>query len=203
MINKVLKSFTLCLSLSLFVSCLSLETDLSINSDGSGKAEFRYNLSTLALDISKIDGEKEILPFPITIDEFEQSALNIGGISISEYNMTDDGSRYYITSEIQFSSLEQLSLFTGIKFQIEQSGINTLMTIIVFEPSLVDPVSEQTLDIVRDKFPEEFCSFQITIPGDIIRVEGATFSGSDVSFKINIGELLSRTDVVKFSVEYR
>ncbi len=203
MINKLLKSFTMCLSLLLLVACLTLETNLSIESNGSGRAEFRYNLSTLALDISKIDEDKDILPFPITINDFTQSALPASGISILEYNMTDDGSRYYINSEVEFSSLEQLSLFTGIEFQIEENGSNTLMTVIVFEPSQSAPVSEKTLNILRNKFPADFCSFQIGIPGDILRVEGATFSGSDVSFRINIGELLSSTDTVSFSVEYR
>lgn len=203
MTNKRVKLMSLFFTICSLFSCLTLETDLTLNPNGSGTALFRYNLSTLALDISKIDGEKEILPFPITLNDFEQSALNSGGISILDYKMTDDGSRYYMNSEVEFISLRHLSQFTGIEFQIEQSGSNTLMTTIVFEPSQDHPVSVQTLDLLREKFSEEFCSFQITIPGDIIRVEGATFSGSVVFFEINMGDLLSSTEPVSFSVEYR
>lgn len=203
MLSKILKYSILWGSLVLFISCLTLEADLTLKSNGSGKAIFRYNMSTLAMDIRKTDGEKKILPFPVTIDEFEQSAVSTGGISILDYKLTTDGSRYYISSEIEFSSLEQLSLFTGIQFQTEKSGTNTEMTIVVFEPSVNSPVSEKTLNLVREKFPEEYCSFQITIPGDIIRVERATFSGSDVSFKVNVADLLSSADSIGFSVEYR
>lgn len=186
-----------------FVSCLTIESEITLNTDESGIAVFQYNLTTLALDINRTDSDSKILPFPILRDEYETSARNVEGISVTNYNLSDNGSRYLINSDIVFESLQSLSDFTGLSLISETLGNNTLLTIIVYETSGENMISEQSLSLVKEKFSKEFFSFKITIPGEIVRVEGATFSGSTVTYKINIEELLNRSETVQFSVEYR
>lgn len=203
MVRNSLLMILITLLLSILVSCLTVEADILIDGNGSGRADLRYNLSTLAMDVNAIDEKKQILPFPILEREYETAAQGADGISIEEYELRDDGTRSYVNSSITFNSLENLSIFTGISFQSESVGNNTLLTVDLYNPPKGDPVSEKSLNLVKEKFPLEFFSISITIPGDIIRVEGATFSGSDVLFKINVDDLLSRQEPVSFSVEYR
>jgi len=203
MVYRIFQILIITFSLILFASCLTVETEITLNKDESGTAVFNYNLSTLALDISKTDPDKDIFSFPLMQKEYETSALKAGGIQIANYSLTDDGSRTFINSEIVFNSLQSLSLFTGVQFQSENLGSNKLLTVLIYESPGEKEVSDRSLRIVNDNFSEEYFSFKITIPGDIIRVEGATFSGSEVTFNINIEELLNSSETVQFSVEYR
>ncbi|MBI9099226.1 MAG: hypothetical protein JEY91_12145 [Spirochaetaceae bacterium] len=193
----------LILSLALFSSCLTMDLEISINRDNSGTARLVYSLSTLAMDINRIDSEKTVLNIPLTREDFESAALLAGGILINDYEMTDDGSRYNINSLVSFDSIESLGTFTGIEFLLEETGNNKLLTIRSTDASLVKEISEQTLDIIRESFPDDFISLIITIPGEIIRVAGATFSGSDVSFKISVEDFLRTRETIQLTVEYR
>ena len=203
MAHRIIRLIIFIFSFILLASCLTIEAEISLNKDESGTAVFNYNLTTLALDISKTDSDKEIFFFPITEPEYKSLAQEMGGISIKYNPPTDDGSRTFINSEIEFDSLQSLSLFTGLQFQTEELGNNKLLTVTIYESSEEEKINEQSLQIVSDNFSNEFFSFKISIPGDIVRAEGATFSGSDVTFNINIEELLNSPETVQFSVEYR
>ncbi len=201
-----MKSVKIILSISALLiisSCLTLKTNMEINNDGSGLASFSYSVSTLASDLGEIDFENLAIPFPIMRADYDIAAQKTDGIQIIRYNLTDDGSRYSIESEIAFDSLESFSVFSGTLFSLESSGNNKILTVTVYDGSGDEEVSGKALSMVRDSFPEDYFSFSIEIPGDIIQVEGATFTGSSVSFSISVEDLLSKTDVVQFSVEYR
>lgn len=185
------------------ISCLSIETEITLNNNESGTASLVYSVSTLAADINNIDRSDNVLPFPITKEDFDSAAEINSGVQIQSYDLSDDGSRYYINSEISFESFESLSEFTGTQFLIEDRGNNKVLTVIVYEFSSDEQISEQALNLVRDNFSEDSFIIRINIPGDIIRVQGATFSGSQVRFEINVEDLLQRNNSIQFSVEYR
>ncbi len=200
---KFIKIFLSIFTLSILSSCLTLKTDMEIYTDGSGIASLSYSVSTLASDLGEVDFENSVIPFPVMRDDYNIAAQKTDGIQIIRHNLTDDGSRYYIESEIAFDSLESFSVFSGTLFSLEFSGDNKILTVTVYNGSGDEEVSEKTLSMVRDNFPEDFFSFSIEIPGDIIQVEGATFTGSTVSFSILVKDLLSKKDAVQFSAEYR
>ena len=200
---KYIKAILSALTLLILTSCLSIDTEINLNENGSGTAHFNYSVSTLAADIGKIDIKNEVLPFPILKEDFDNAALRAGGIEILVYTLSDDGSRYYIDSDISFDNLDSLSNFTGIQFQRIDSGNNSLLTVLIYEGSEENTVTDETLSIVNGSFPNDAFSFKITFQGDIVRVDGATFSGSVVSYNISVNDLIQRTDNVQFSVEYR
>jgi hypothetical protein len=195
--------FSLILFSLFFTSCLTVDAAITLNKNGSGTANFVSSVSTLAADIANIDSKNEILTFPLMREDFDTAALDAGGIQILKYDMTSDGSRYFIDSEVSFNSLNSLSIFTGIQFQLENTGNNSLLTIIVYDIPVDNEISEQAMNLIRNNFPGDSITFTILIPGDIIKVEGATFSGSEVSFNISVEELIQSTESVQFSVEYR
>ena len=200
---KYLKIVLVIAILLLISSCLSIETEVELKKDGSGTARFSYSVSTLAADIGKIDSDNKILPIPIMEEDFDIAARKAGGIEIKEYKLTENGTRYLIESEIDFDSLESLSIFSGSDFLLEQNGNNKILRVTIYDGSGDEEVSQQTIDMVRENFSEDLFSFSILIPGDIVRVTDAVFSGSTVSFSISVEELIINTGPVTFSVEYR
>jgi len=201
--SKTISVLIILISLFLLASCLTIESELSLNDDESGTVRLEYSVSTLAVDIAKIDKDNSVLPFPIMEDEFDAAILKGNGVQKLEYEMSDDGARYYIRSLISFDSLNSLSLFTGSQFLLENQGSNKLLTVTVYDFPEDYEIDIQTLNIVSENFAEDFISFTVTIPGDIVRVNGATFSGSEVSFTITVEDLIQSTENVQFSVEYR
>lgn len=162
-----------------------------------------YSVSTLAVDISKIDDIGQVLTFPILEADYNEAAALSPGVQVLAYEISDDGSRYNINSEISFDNLESLSSFTGMQYILQNQGNNKLLTIIVYEISEDQGITGQNAALINQNFSEDSFSFKITMPGDIIRVNGATFSGSDVSFKISLDDLIQSTETIRFSVEYR
>jgi hypothetical protein len=184
-------------------SCLSVDTEIFLNSDGSGTAKMVYSVSTLALDISDVDKKKNVIFFPILKDDFDSAASNINGLQILSYEIKDDGNRYYINSEISFDTLQSLSSFTGLPMTLVEQGNNKLLSVTVYEVLQNSEINEQARSLIDNSFPDESFSFSLNIPGDIIRVTGATFSGSDVLFQISLKEIIQSKNTIKFSVEYR
>ena len=205
MANRLIIIGLLLINIFMFTSCLTIETSVTINSDLSGTAIFNYSVSTLAADIGKIDRDNKVLPFPINQEDFDVAADKAGGIEIIRYenDLGVNGTRYNIEGEISFDSLDSFGAFCGTTFSVVPSGNNQLLTVLIQEADDEKAVTEQTMNIVRDNFPDDQFSFIITIPGDIVQVNGATFSGSDVRFNISVEELVQSTENIQFTVEYR
>lgn len=187
----------------LFSSCLTATYELTLDRAGSGSMEYSATVSTLALDIEKADTSRSVMFFPLTRDTTEQAALQSGGVLISSWNRTDRGSGYLVEGGVVFDSLEALSAFSGISIDSVEEGANTVFTLKINDGNTETDEESKALDIVRNSFAEDFIEIQTNIPGDIIRVEGATFTGSVVTFRTSVLNLLESASDVGFTVEYR
>lgn len=184
-------------------SCLSLSYDLTLSANGSGTLLYQGSISTLAADLESTNGGDKIVYYPLMSDKADQAAAASGGARIISWDMTDDGSRYHIKGSIGFSSLDSLAAFAGIGLASERIGADTKLSFTIYRADVNNPVDSRILDIVKNSFPDDFIEIKVHIPGDIIQVNGATFSGSTVTFRTTLLKMLQDDRDVIFTAEYR
>lgn len=199
---KLIKSIFI-ISFPLFLlSCLTIDAQVSFSKDLSGVFQYDASISTLAADLEQIDKEKNIIPFPLLRESVDR-ALNLTvGLTVDSWKIADDGTRYFAQSAISFTNPDSLGQFTGLSFNIEERINSTILTVLLYSPSESE-VPESVRSIVKEKFPDDYIQLQTIVPGSIIRTEGATFSGSTVTIRKTIVELLDSSEDIQFSVEYR
>lgn len=187
----------------LLSSCLTLSYDLTFENDESGVIVYKASISTLALDLENTVGGNTIIPVPLSVTSFNQLIDSDEGLSSEGWNQSEDGSRYQVQSEIQFSDFDSLGNFTGAPVSLVQEGANNILAVTVYSPSSEEGKDPSVIQIVNENFPEDYIEIKTEIPGDIIRVQGATFSGSIVTFRASLLELLESGEEIRFTVEYR
>ncbi|MBN2658711.1 MAG: hypothetical protein JXR86_16770 [Spirochaetales bacterium] len=187
----------------ILTSCLTVEATIELSDEGGGELLYRASVSTLAADLEQIDQAKNLIPFPLLEEAVNSAAERAAGVSLAEWEVSSDGTRYFVDSRVSFVDLASLSDFTGLNLSIEPSGSNRILRISVYDYKEEKPVSKSVIDIVNESFADDYIQIRITIPGSIIRVEGATFTGATVTYRKTISELLSSPSGVQFTVEYR
>lgn len=201
---KMFKKLILFVAPVLFISCLTIDAGIELRDNSSGVLRYDASFATLAADLESINGGGSIVFFPLLKKSADEKAQAISGVRFAEPSVqSDDGSTYNVLGELLFDDLASLSEFSGVQFISEASGNNTILTVTVYSVSEGGAVSPNVLDIVRNSFSEDYIEIQTVIPGDIIRVEGAVFTGSTVTFRIGLAEMLESSENVQFTVEYR
>jgi len=201
LIKLVLPFFFVLLILTLG-SCLTIDATIDLSEDLSGSILYKASISTLAADLEEIDKDKELIPFPLLKEAVDKSIEELDGISAKNWSVSDDGTRYQVDGLLDFTDLTSLSSFSGMEFTAERSGNNTVLSVSLFS-SLDRDVSSSVQGIVDNNFANDYIEIKTLIPGSIIRVEGATFSGSTVTFRRSVSQLLASPEDARFTVEYR
>lgn len=196
------KKLLLLLAPFLLSSCLTVSATVDLSDDFSGVFLYSASVSTLANDLDQVDSSGLIIPFPLNKAAAEIAAA-AEGLEIINLAELDDGSRINIDCELGFADLASLSSFGGFLISSESSGNNTILNVIVYQTASDEGISQKVIDIVNESFSEDYIEIRTVIPGDIIRVEGATFSRSTVTFRTSIAQLLQSDSDVQFTVEYR
>lgn len=201
--NNLIKTLIL-LSVSIvFSSCLTISATLTMKNDISGTLTYNASVSTLAADLEQTDRTGSLVVFPLMEDKVKTALEGAKGATLVSWKMEDDGTRYHIKGDIDFSSLESLGSFAGITVQTSKIGTDTRLELDIYKGRGENGVDSRILQVLRSGFPDDYIEIRLILPGDIIKAEGATFTGSTVTFKIKILDLLQSADDVKFAVEYR
>lgn len=186
----------------LLSSCLTINASIDLSDNFSGVFRYSASISTLATDLEQVDPTGLVIPFPLN-KVAADTAAEAGGIVINKWEELDDGSRINMDCELSFADLPSLGTYGGFSLTSESSGNNSVLSVIVYQSESEEGISQNVLDIVNESFFEDYIEIQIVIPGDIIRVVGATFSGKTVTFRISVAEMLQSASDVQFTVEYR
>jgi len=116
------------ISVFLITSCLDVETDIRLKKDGTVDVSLTYSFSPESADFGRGFGADEPWPFPLTEKDFEQQALRVGGVEVRRYRVhhdSDGGEQ--IDVRLKADSIESLSSYLGMDFEIRNSGNGSTM----------------------------------------------------------------------------
>jgi hypothetical protein len=187
-----------------FLSCIGVESKMTLAANGSGTVELVYTVSSFALDWDS-SGEADSLPLPADEADFRRGVAAAEGLTLNSYSRAAVGETTVITAVLGFASLDALNQFVSgsrTTFTLRQEGGRT-----VFE-QLVTPGTKGGLDGQMREFVQAFCNayslkFSLTAPRPVARVSPpGTSSGTQASVSFPLPEVLGSAEPVLWRVEW-
>ena len=196
------KLFTAFFSL-LLLSCLSIETKMTLAANGSGTLDLVYTVSPLANDWNT--GANSPLPLPINENDFRRSVTMIQGLGLVSYSRSVDKDVTIIRATISFTSLDVLNrLVSGQEttFRLRTEGNRT-----IFEQTITQG-TQNLLNADNQAFVQAFfqpysLSFSLTAPRAIQSVtpEGNS-SGQNASVTFPLPRIIESPRPIIWRVEW-
>jgi hypothetical protein len=106
----------------LLTGCLTLESTVRLNDDGSGRLSLVYSVSEQLYDYGVFDEESTHRIFPLSRREFELSAIAADGVRLSGYDSSRRDGVVTIEADLEFETLEGLAGLLNVPPETLASG---------------------------------------------------------------------------------
>ncbi|MDC7235274.1 MAG: hypothetical protein PQJ58_18725 [Spirochaetales bacterium] len=187
---------TILLLLSLFLSsCLTITSGLNHESSGSGSLSLDYQLNKKAVGIQKdsISGGN-LIPLPLSRNDFDEIAAVNPGITLRSYSESEDSDSVYISTELDYENLSDLSDFFGFPVEVTTQGNISTLTLKIYEADT--PVSSETQSILDSVFSDDSLQFEFTFPRNIRNSSYGSVNGRTVTYEISLPEVYRQSGFV-------
>lgn len=146
-------------------SCVGIDTKVKISREGSGNVTAVYRLSEELVAFGELEGNKAMLPVPLTKQEVQDSLKGIPGLSLTSWSSKKDGTDLVISTVIAFDSLDSLMYYLDpqgrlAKHSTTPGGNSIAFTVGDSIPAL-DPDMKK---IAQDAFAPYSFKFAIELP---------------------------------------
>jgi hypothetical protein len=196
------KIAALCLASALLVSCVGIDSTLTIRDNGSGSLVLTYRVSQLVADLGDSRSEKGIVPLPLSRSDFERSLEGAKGkVRLARFDRSENEKDITIRAEMAFDSLDALSrvdAFRDAELKAGSSGSErTFSQLIARAPK--EPVTEDTLRMIDSFFDGYNLTFTIEVPQPIQTNSLGTLSANKrvLTYTTNIKDIeRAKSDIV-------
>jgi hypothetical protein len=186
-----------------FLSCLSIESKISLAANGSGTVELVYTVSSFAQEFDSSGGE-DSLPLPVSEADFRRGVAVVG-LSLNSYSQSVSGDVTIIRAVLGFSSLDDLNRFVagpGEMFSLRQEEGRTVFEQVITQGTK-SALDGQTQEFIRSFFAPYSLAFSLSAPRAISKVSpGGNFSGTQASVSFPLTTVLLSAQPVVWRVEW-
>ncbi len=179
---ELLKFPILLFVLFLFSSCLTIESDMKLNSNGSGQIKISYIMDLGLRGISTLDSDDEIVPLNLSEEYISGIVNSRDDVAYRDYNISSDERYYRVNVTILFESIDGLNsiLPKDNAVSITRVGNETVFSQVLFD-SADGELSDDSLDIYKDIFKDHYFRLKVSVPYDIIIVDNGVKSDNRVA----------------------
>jgi hypothetical protein len=196
------KIAALCAAALLMVSCVGIDSRLSIHDNGSGTLALSYRVSQSVAQLGLSTAGKPIIPLPIARSDFERSLLPTNGkVRLTKFVRSENEKDIMINAELSFDSLEslaQVDAFRDADLKMKVDGrLNTLTQVI--GRALPTPLTDESKRMIDAMFTGYDLTFVVEAPRPIQATSLGTLSADkkSLTYSISVKELLaSKNDVI-------
>ena len=189
----------------ILLSCLSIESKMTLAENGSGTLELVYTVSSFARDWESPGTGNSPLPLPINEGDFRRSVAMIPGLGLRSYSRSEENDSTVIRAVVSFTSLDALNrLVAGPEatFVLRQEGNRT-----VFEQTITQgtkrALDEETRAFVQAFFKPYSLRFSLTAPRNPVRVSpSGSIAGSAASVSFSLESVIQNTRPIIWRVEW-
>ncbi len=169
----LLKRLVIILTIMVFLSsCLTIESNLKLNANGSGNIHISYIMDKGLKGISTLGSQDEIVPLNLSEEYISEITNNNEDITYKDYKISEDEIYYRVDVTFEFETIEALnSVFPEENsVKIERIGNETVFTQVIVGKS-DEALSTETREIFKDIFKDHSFTLKVRVPGDIISIE--------------------------------
>jgi hypothetical protein len=164
------KIVILCIASVLLMSCVGIDSKVTIKDDGSGTLLLNYRVSQLVADLGTTSSEKGVVPLPLAKTDFERSLqATQGKVRLTKFERTENEKDISIRVELSFDSLDalaQIDAFHDAELKLSADGArHTFSQLIAHAPA--QPVTEDSLRMIDAFFDGYDLTFVIEAPQPI------------------------------------
>ena len=189
----------------IFLSCLSIESKMTLAADGSGTLALEYTVSSLAQDWESRDPGTSPLPLPVNEADFRRGISQTAGLGLVSYSRRTAADSVVITAVVSFRSLEALNSFVSRQdthFSLRQEGGRNVFEQILTRGTSED-MGEQTRGFIEAFFSPYALSFTLTAPAAVSRsTPSGSVSGSTASVSFPLSAVVGSRDSIVWRVEW-
>lgn len=199
-----IKNLLVLLTVLFLSSCLSIDSDLRLNSDGSGSIKIYYTLDKSLQGISNLGSDDSIVPLNLSREYIEEVISGRSDISYSGYKTSQDESEYSVEVTFFFDSIDGLNsiLPEDNRVSLTRSGKETVFNQVIVK-STKDEISSDSLEIFRDIFKEKTFSLTVHTPRDITNVDGGEISSKRVAtYKENLLDIIQDSKKKSWTIRW-
>lgn len=200
--NLILKS-TIAVSIMMLSSCLTIESNLNLNKNGSGSISFVYTLDKALNTISNLGENDTIVPLNLSENYISSLAIDNPGLRYSNYTSKEDEKNLYISVDFDFETIDDLNklLPTENKVTISKKGNETLFNQTLVNES--EEINSESMEIYRDLFREHSVLLTVNTPENIISVDGGIKKSNRVAvYQSSIVDILADNKNIKWGISW-
>lgn len=94
----------------LLISCVGIDSRMTIRDNGSGTLVLTYRISQLVVDLGISNSGKPVIPLPVSKGDFERSlAATNGKVRLTKFDRSENEQDVTIRAELSFDSLDALA----------------------------------------------------------------------------------------------
>jgi hypothetical protein len=189
-----------CLCVALLVSCVDVESRLSIRNDGSGTLTLEYRIPRSVADLGRSPDKDAPVPLPVEKADFLRGIAGIPGVRLARYTRRADEENVSIHAEIAFKRLGDLANVPALRDAglavVEHGGTRTLTQVVAAAPE--SPPSAESLAMTDSLFAGGSVTVVLQTPAPMTPGPVGTLSADrrTLSWTSTIGDLARRTDSV-------
>jgi hypothetical protein len=182
------------LAVALLGSCIGIDSQITLQNDGSGTLLLNYRISQLMknLDAGKSDS---ILPLPVSREDFQRTVDSVSGLKLISLSQRENERDVLIDARIAFTGIQALNGI-GKEGQIELS-FSSEGNLHVFRQQIyrgrgLEQISQESLQMIETFFEGYDLSYRVTAPAAIVRHSLGELSEDrrSVSYKTSVADLL-------------
>ena len=186
----------------LMVSCVGIDSRLSIKDNGSGTLTLAYRVSQSVAQLGLSTSGKSVIPLPLSRADFERSLAQANGkVRLTKFDKSENEKDITIKAELSFDSLEALSQVEAFRDADLKAGTDgtrrTLSQVIA--RVMPTPLTDESTRMVDALFAGYDLSFTVETPRPMQSASLGTLSGDKKSlvYKTTVIDVLkTKTDLV-------
>ncbi len=182
------------LAVVLLSSCIGIDSQITLQNDGSGTLLLNYRISQLMknLDVAKSDWH---LPLPVSREDFQRTVDSISGLKLVSLTQREDERDVLIDARLEFTGVQAINSI-GKEGQIELSFSNE-GDLHVFRQQIyrgrgLEEISQESLQMIQTFFEGYELSYRVTAPAAIKRHSLGELSEDQrsVNYRTSVADLL-------------
>jgi hypothetical protein len=197
----------LCLASLLMISCVGIDSRLTVKDNGSGTLSLTYRISQLVADLGISRSGEKAVPLPVSKEEFERSlARTDGKVRLTGFTRSENEKDVTIHAELSFDSLDALArvdAFRDADMKAGKDGTVSTFSQLVSHPA-AEPVAEDTLRMIDALFDGYDLTFVLETPRPIRSAPLGTVSGDKrtLTYRTSIKDVMSATTDIVLSASW-
>ncbi|MBU0928859.1 MAG: hypothetical protein KKA67_14010 [Spirochaetes bacterium] len=186
----------------LLASCIGIDADVRIGTDGSVDATIEYTVSIAVDELGKLGANASYLPLPVGRDDLDLAARRAGG-ELRSWSRKDGTESFAVSASLRFPDAAAFAAFldpAGSLASFEEAGGKSTLSIRLSGGT--PPADKDLAEFIRVAFTDYSIAIRVAAPRNPSAADGFALSGRNASFSMKAADLYASPDPVSLTLSW-